>query len=206
MTMNFRHWLRNTLLTGLVTLVPIGLTLYVIDFITGTADRLFDILPNAIAPQGIWRFRGAGIIVAFFITLIVGILARNLFGRMIGKSAISIIERIPVIAGLYKLFRQIAQTFLGGGAQGFKGVVLVEWPRRDVWTLAFVTSEVAAPMAHQLGLASEQGPWLNLFVPTTPNPTGGFYFMVPERDVRTTQLSVEAAFKVIISGGALKPD
>lgn len=202
--MSIRHWLRNTLLSGLVAIVPIGLTIYVIDFVRSTADRLFDFLPDALV--GSWRFPGSGLLAAFLITLAAGILARNLLGRMLGQSAASVIERIPVVSGLYKLFRQIAQTFLGSGGQGFKGVVLVEWPRREVWTLAFVTGEVNGQNAAQLGLADSQGPWLNLFVPTTPNPTSGFYFMAPQRDVRSTKLSVEAAFKVIISGGALAPD
>jgi uncharacterized membrane protein len=200
----FRTWLSNTLLTGLVVLVPLGLTVYVLDAIIGTADRVVDFLPEFIAPKSQGRIPGTGLLIAFVVTLLAGILARNFTGRLIGRVFMTLLMRVPVVAGLYKLFRQISETFLGGGGKGFKSVVLVEWPRRGTWTLAFVTGEIARDGWLSLP-ESEDKTWLNLFVPTTPNPTSGFYFIVPKSDVRPTPLSVEAAFKVIISAGALHP-
>jgi uncharacterized membrane protein len=201
-----RSWISNTLLSGLVVLVPLGLTVYVLKFMVETADSFFGFLPEWIWPQGEWRFPGSGLILAFVLTLVAGILARNFIGRFVGNTVVRVIARVPVVAGLYKLFRQISQTFLGGSGQGFQRVVLVEWPRREAWTLAFVTGEVSGARLAALGKEHDDGPWLSLFVPTTPNPTAGFYFLAKPRDVRDTRLSVEAAFKVIISAGALSPD
>ena len=138
-------------------------------------------------------------------TIAAGVVVRNLVGRRLVNSATRMIERIPLIATIYKLFRQISDAFLGGGDKGFKRVVLVEWPRREVWTLAFVTGEATGRVTDALTSATESdaGPYWHLFVPTTPNPTSGFYCLAPQRECRLTTLTVEEAFKVIISGGAL---
>lgn len=206
---NFRTWLSNTMLAGLAVLVPLALTLYVLRAIVTGGDQLLAFVPDAVLPREGWRLPGTGLLVALAVTLVAGVLARNLIGRMIGRFAISLIERVPVVAGLYKLFRQISETFLGGGNKGFKAVVLVEWPRRETWTLAFVTGELRGELLAALGSQDREADgdsWLSLFVPTTPNPTSGFYFIARQRDLRPTGLSVEEAFKVIISGGALSPD
>lgn len=198
--LSFKTWLSSTLLAGLVVLVPLGLTVYVLNAIVGTADHLIDVLPGFMVPQEHWRFPGSGILLGLLITLTAGLFARNLVGRIIGQALVSVIGRVPVVAGLYKLFRQISETFLGGSGKGFKSVVLVEWPRKETWTLAFVTGDVRGE------LAPDADAWQSLFIPATPNPTSGFYFMARKSELKPTKLSVEAAFKVIISAGALSPE
>jgi uncharacterized membrane protein len=183
----------------LVVLTPFGLTAYILHWIITSADDLIEAFPSALQPMH--RFPGSGLLAAIATVLLAGAVARNLFGRVALTYVSRAVERIPVIAGLYRLFRQIAEAFLGGGGnQGFKRVVLIEWPRRDIWTLAFVTSELTGELA---ALTGERETLVNVFVPTTPNPTGGFHFIAKESDCRPTGLSVEAAFKIIISGGAL---
>ena len=205
--MDGKTWLRRTILSGLAVLVPVGLTLYVLNWLFSVADHFLDVLPMSLRPNV--SVPGLGLILAFVTTLIVGVATRNFVGKNLVVWFQRAIERIPVVASLYKTFRQIAETFLGdgGGGKGFKGVVLVEWPRNDVWTLAFVTSDtspaLAAPLAER---AASAGARLNVFIPTTPNPTSGFYAIVRADQVVPVALSVEEAFKVIISGGALAPN
>ncbi len=194
-----RTWLQSTFLSGLVVLAPIGLTFYILNGLVSSADGLLDSLPGG---RQLVHFPGAGLVFAFIVVMLAGFVVRNFFGRMLLSQVNRVVERIPVVATLYKLFRQISETFLGGGNKGFKRVVLVEWPRTETWTLAFVTSELKGPLAAALG-GDLEGPLVNLFVPTTPNPTSGFYFITSEKQCRPTTLTVEQAFKTIISGGAL---
>jgi uncharacterized membrane protein len=211
---SFSQSLRTTLLSGLAVLVPLGLTVYVLQFIVSTADRIVDALPRPLAELVPQRFPGAGLLIAVVVTLTAGILARNLIGRRIMTALTRLIERIPLVAAVYKPFRQISETFLSSSGSGFKRVVLVEWPRRGTWTLAFVTGETRGQIAASLQgapvVATEaRGAarrWLNLFVPTTPNPTSGFYFIADEAECLATDLTIEGAFKAIISAGALPPD
>jgi uncharacterized membrane protein len=199
--MGMRTWLQSTFLSGLVVLAPIGLTVYIlVAMVTSFDELLWTVSGGRVA-----LFPGAGLIAALVAVLLVGFIARNVLGKMLVRFLNGIVERIPVVASLYKLFRQISETFLGGGSKGFQRVVFVEWPKSDSWTLAFVTSELKGPVSAPLE-AAVQGPMLNLFIPTTPNPTSGFYIIVSESRVRPTSLSVEEAFKVIISGGALSPN
>lgn len=198
------QFFRNAMLSGFAVLVPLGLTAYILQMITSTADRLVDALPNSWHAALPLRFPGAGLLVAACFAFVVGVVVRNLIGRHLMQGVTSLIERIPLVASIYKLLRQISEAFLGGGGNGFKRVVLVEWPREGAWTLAFVTSDASGQIqARLVDRHKTNDQWLNLFVPTTPNPTSGFYFVARESDCLATTLSIEAAFKVIISGGAL---
>jgi uncharacterized membrane protein len=202
--MKAQTWLRRSFVSGLVVVAPIGLTLYILHWFVVSADEMLQTLPEAVWPKTMQQIPGLGLVAAFLVVLMAGAVARNLSGRWLLLQVNSLVERIPVVASLYRLVRQIAEAFLGSGhGAAFERVVLVEWPRKDIWTIAFVTSGVKGELATRI---DGVGPFLNLFVPTTPNPTGGFHFIAPERDCRASGLSVEAAFKVVISGGALAPD
>jgi uncharacterized membrane protein len=192
-----RSWLQSTFLSGLVVLVPIGATIYILVAMVTTFDELLATLSGPLGTGPL--FPGLGVLVAVAFIFLVGFVVRNVLGKFLLGSLNFIVERIPVVAPLYNLFRQIAETFLGGSSKGFQRVVYVEWPRPGSWTLAFVTSELKGAVAEPLK-DTASGPLLNLFVPTTPNPTSGFYIIVPESQVRSTSIGVEDAFKVIISG------
>ena len=198
-----KQWLKSSFVSGLVVVAPLGLTLYVLHWLVSSADQLVETLPDAVWPEALQQVPGLGLVAALIVVMLAGAVARNLAGRWILTQVGAAIEHIPVVASIHRLMRQIAEAFLAGGqTAAFKRVVLVEWPRRDIWILAFVTSEVPAEMAARLG----GGHHLNLFVPTAPNPTGGFHFIAATADCRESGLSVEAAFKVVISGGALLPE
>jgi len=202
----FVTWLRSTLLAGLAVLVPLGLTFYVLDLIVRSADGLLILLPDGLRPASIADIRGLGLIVAFILALTAGVIARNLVGRYVVQTFNRVVERIPFVASVYKLFRQISETFFSSdGSKGFQRVVLVEWPRPGAWTVAFVTGEPKGAMGAALA-KRESGRYINLFVPTTPNPTAGFFFAVREEETIPTDMTTEAAFKVIISVGSLSDD
>jgi uncharacterized membrane protein len=195
--------LKATFLSGLVVLAPFGLTVYVLHAIISSADAVLLLLPAQVRPSDL-LFPGAGLLLTALVVLLAGFVARNLVGAMFLSWLGRVVERIPVVASLYRMLRQIAEAFLDSGSnKGFKRVVIVEWPRKDIWCLAFVTTELGGELARSVGIAG--GPLLNLFVPTTPNPTGGFHFMARSEDCRPTNLSVEDAFKMIISCGAVLP-
>lgn len=198
--------IKSLLFSGLVVLVPFGLTVYVLDLVISTADLIIEILPETLRPPEWLHFPGFGVVVSFIVCLLIGIAVRNFLGNFILKKVNLVIERIPFVASVYSLFREISEVFLGGDKKkGFKGTVLVEWPRKDSWTIAFLTSDTKGSVGSILQ-DKRPGNYFNLFIPTTPNPTSGFYFIVHEDDVVRLDMSVDTAFKVIISGGTLTPE
>lgn len=196
---------KTTFISGLIVIVPMGLTVYVVHAIVSSADEIFDLLPEPWRPSDV-LFPGAGLLLAVAIILMAGFIGHNLIGAALVSALNSAIERIPMVASLYRVLRQVAEALLAqGNARAFKKVVLIEWPRRGVWSLAFVTSEVQGELAQRLGDVAANDTLLNLFIPTTPNPTGGFHFIASSRDCRPTTMGVEDALKMIISCGAVPP-
>ncbi len=197
---SLKNWLRSTFLSGLVVLTPLGLTIYFLNSIIHSADKVLYILPDNLRDQAL-NFPGSGLVIAFAVVILVGFIARNLFGKFILASINALLERIPLVAALYKLFKQVSDTFLGDGKnKGFRRVVLVEWPRQGTWTLAFVTGDVNKTIQKSM---PKPETYLNLFVPATPNPTSGFHFMVAQSECLATPYTVEEAFKILLSAGAL---
>lgn len=187
----------KNVLAGLSVLVPLYLTVYIITAIVRSFDGLIHIFPAGLGIERIW-FPGSGLILAFLLATTVGLLARLYIGRSFVRLLNAAIERVPLVASIYSLLRQVSESMLGEGGKSFSRVILVEWPRRDCWIIAFVTANTQPILSQALG----GGKWLNVFVPTTPNPTSGFYFMVLERDVKELPISVDQAFKAIISAGS----
>lgn len=194
----FKQAVFKNFLTGLSVLVPLYLTIYILASLVGLFDRMFDVLP-ASSPLTRFRFPGLGLILAFVLASTVGLVVRNFVGRNFFRVVNSAIERVPVVASIYSLLRQVSEAMLGEGTKSFSRVIMVEWPRRECWVMAFVTADSQPMLVEAM---HQKGRWLNVFVPTTPNPTSGFYFMVPEADVIDVPISVDQAFKVIISAGS----
>jgi len=200
------RFLKVNLLAGLIVILPLYVTVYFLQLIMGSFDQLLVIIPEFVLPRSVREIPGLGFLFTILLALLAGIVARNIFGRSLIKYFNSLMERIPVIASIYGLLRQISETFLGPKSSGFKRVVLVEWPRKDIWTMAFVASEVQGNWAKNLQARYAADKLLNLFVPATPNPTSGFYFIANQKEVIPLDISVDQAFKAIISGGVLSPD
>jgi uncharacterized membrane protein len=186
--------LKKYFLTGLVVLGPLGLTLLVVQWVVGTMDRLID----ALHPS--FLFPGFGVLGTLLLVLLVGMLTANVLGRALLGMSEHLMGKIPLIKGIYGLFKQVTETIFSKDKGGFRKVVLIEYPRRGLWSVGFLTGNVEGElrrvMPHRL---------VNVFVPTTPMPTSGFYVLVPEEDILELRMSVDEAFKLIVSGGMVAP-
>ncbi|MDI6789778.1 MAG: DUF502 domain-containing protein [Thermodesulfobacteriota bacterium] len=166
-------------------------------------DSIGDILPKKLNPDTYLPFRipGLGIIYTLILALITGLLVRN----YVGKKALGywemIVDKIPLVRVVYSALRQVAQAILVKGDTQFKKVALIEYPRRGIYSLGFITGRAC----HKLSV-NTHSQMIGVFVPTTPNPTSGFYLMVPEEDIVNVDISVEDAFKLILSGGMVHPN
>ena len=200
--------LKNDLIAGLLVVIPLATTIWltitiatwVIDFLTqipkqiNPFDGLEPVLSNALNIS-------VGITVPLTFILVTGLMARNIAGRWLLDVGEQILQGIPLAGAIYKTLKQILETLLKDSKSRFRRVVMVEYPRQGVWTLGFVTGSVTPQMQTHV---SE--PLLSVFIPTTPNPTSGWYAMVPEDEVINVSMSIEDAFKVLISGGIVSPE
>ncbi len=188
---------RNKFITGVLTLIPIYITYILLRFIIGIAPdipylRTITFFSNNEILTNIIEFIGA-LVVIFFIGLVVS----NVVGKRLFTFFESIMEKVPLINTIYTSSRQIMQTLTMPGKGNFKQVVLIEYPRKGLWTLAFVT-------AYSKSKSNEK--YIHVFLPTTPNPTSGFMLFVNEKDVRPSGMSIEEGLKTLISGGMIAPE
>ncbi len=198
-----RRRLKNYFLTGLLVVVPISMTILVIRWLVHFMHSLLiSILPEALRPEVLYGLPvpGIGLLATLLLILLVGVLAANIFGRSLVNFSERLVDRIPLVKGVYTLFKQVSDTVLKRDRGAFRKVVLIEYPRKGIWAVAFVTGvsegEVQEVTAKKL---------VNVFVPTTPNPTSGFYILVPFDEMIELSMTVEEAFKLIISGGMVTP-
>jgi len=199
----FRHKLKHYFLTGLLVVVPISMTLLVIRWLAGVMNRfLLAVLPEALRPEVLYGVPvpGIGLLATLLLILLVGVLAANIFGRSLVNFYENLVDRIPFVKGIYTLFKQVSDTVIKRDRGAFRKVVLIEYPRKGIWAVAFVTGKSSGEV-QRVTAASV----VNVFVPTTPNPTSGFYVLVPEEDLIVLSMTVEEAFKLIISGGMVTP-
>jgi len=197
-----KHRIKNVFLAGLAVSVPIGLTIYILSFLIGLMDGLLRVIPSAVHPETLLgvRIPGLGAIATVLLIFLAGLVTTSYAGARAFRFAETLVERIPLVRGIYQAIKQIVQTMVSKEGQSFKRVVLVEFPRQGLRTVAFVTGAVTGELARKTG-----GRSISIFVPTTPNPTSGFYMIVPEDLVTDLEMTVEEAFKLIISGGMLPP-
>ncbi|MEW6488752.1 MAG: DUF502 domain-containing protein [Thermodesulfobacteriota bacterium] len=189
---------RKHFLTGLLVIVPLGLTYYVVSAIVRAMDRVLAVLPPLFHPETYLPFRvpGLGLIVTLLLIQVVGFLSANLLGRSVVKAYENVLHRIPVVRTLYVAIKQLLEQMLSPDGDRFRRVVLVEYPRKGIYSLGFVTGvsrgEVQDKTRERV---------LNVFLPTTPNPTSGFYLLVPEKEAVSLEIPVDDAFKLIMSAG-----
>ncbi len=197
-----KNKLKNAFLAGLAVAIPVGLTIYILIFLIDLMDGLLRVIPPDYHPDrflGV-RIPGLGVIATVVLIFAAGFLTTSYLGGKFFRFAEALVERIPLVRGIYQAIKQIVQTMVSKEGQSFKRVVLVEFPRPGLYTVAFVTGVTTGELRDKTG-----GNCINLFVPTTPNPTSGYYVMVPEDSVTDLEMSVEEAFKLIISGGMIAP-
>ena len=194
--------LRKWLLTGLLVIVPGVITAWVLHWIVSTLDQTLQILPVAWHPDRLIGFHipGFGVVLTLLILLIVGAIASNFFGRKLVAMGDALVSRIPVVRSIYSSVKQVSDTVFSESGNAFRTAVLVQWPREGVWTVAFVTG---APSGEVAGYLHDG--FVSVYVPTTPNPTGGYFVMVRKSDCVELEMSVDSALKYIVSMGVVAP-
>ena len=194
--------LRKYLVAGLLVWVPLVCTFVVLSFSINLIDRSLLLLPEAYRPETLIGFKipGLGVILAFLLVMLTGLIAANFFGRKLVAAWEAILSRIPLVRTVYGAVKQITQSLFSDASQSFREVVLVEYPRRGMWMLAFVTGETPKKFKHVVG-----HDLTNIYVPTTPNPTSGYYLMLPPEDIKRLDIPVEVGLKMILSAGVVNP-
>ncbi len=195
--------LRRWLFAGLLVLAPLGITLWVLQWIIGTLDQTLLILPAAWQPDRYLGYRvpGLGVLLALGILLLVGALASNFVGRKLVAWSDAVLHRIPVVRSIYSSVKQVSDTLFSPSGNAFRTAVLVEWPRPGAWTIALVTGSPGGDVANHL-----PGDYVSVYVPTTPNPTSGYFMILPRKDCVELKMSVEEALRYVISMGVVAPN
>jgi uncharacterized membrane protein len=193
---------RRWLLAGLLVLVPLAITFWVLDWIVGTLDQTLQILPRHWHPDYLIgaHVPGFGVLLALAIVLLIGAVASNFFGRKLVGWWDSLLGRIPIVRSIYSSVKQVSDTLFSENGNAFRKAVLVQWPREGVWTIAFQTGTPGGDVVNHLG-----PDYLSVYVPTTPNPTGGYFIMLKASDCIELNMSVDEALTYVISMGVVSP-
>ena len=183
---------RAKLFAGLATLLPLYLTFIVIKFLFTKLEEM----SGPILKKINLYIPGLGIILTILLVYILGLLVTNFLGKKIFDIGERLVKKVPIVNMIYTTLKQITDTFTKGSMDAFKGAVYIEYPRKGLWTMAFISGE---------SINKDGVSFYHLFVPTTPNPTSGFFLMIPQSDTIKSGMSVENGLKTIISGGLLAP-
>lgn len=193
--------LRNYFISGLLFWIPLGLSIVVIKFFL---ELVNDIVPPEYLPEALFNLGnaipGSGIIWVILIIMLTGTLVNNFIGRRLLQLWEKFLDKIPGFRGIYKALKQLSDTVLSPSGNSFKKALLVEYPRKGMWTIAFQTGDYQGEVANKIGEEI-----INIYVPTTPNPTSGFFIMLPKSEATELDMSVDEAFKLIISTGVVEP-
>jgi uncharacterized membrane protein len=200
--------LKSDLIAGLLVVIPLATTIWLSVATARWAINLFTRIPKQINPfdglnpilTDVLNF-SVGFTVPLLSILTIGLMARNIAGRWLLDFGEQLLQAIPLAGSVYKTLKQILETLLSDSKAKFRKVVLVEYPRKGVWTIGFVTGKVSPQLQNHL---PEEV--ISVFIPTTPNPTSGWYTVVPKQEVIDIDISIEDAFKVLISGGIVSPE
>ena len=198
--------LRNNFLTGLVVVAPLFITAYLAwTFVNLIDDTVFPLIPRRYHPENLLgvRIPGLGLIVFLVFTTLIGALTKNLVGRTLIHWGERLLHRMPVVRSVYNAIKQIAETALNRSNSSFRQACLIEYPRRGLWAVAFVSTGTGGEVRRRIPV---EGELVSVFLPTTPNPTSGFLLFVPRADVIFLDMSIEEAAKLVISAGLVDPE
>ena len=203
--------LRKWLFAGLLVLVPLIITLWVLEWVVSTLDQTLHILPNGWQPDQLFgvHIPGLGVIFALLVVLMIGAMASNFVGNRLVTWWHALLHRIPVVRSIYSGVKQVSDTLFSEKGNAFRKALLVEWPHQGMWTIGFLTGNPAGDVLTQLqaqpGAQSASDEFLSVFVPTTPNPTGGYFVMVRRSACQELSMSVDEALTYIVSMGVIVP-
>ena len=194
--------IKRYFITGLLIWVPLAITAWVLLLIAASADRVLLLLPDSVQPGRVlgWNVPGAGIVVTLLIVFVTGLLAANFIGQRLFGWWEKLLARIPVVSSIYNSVKQVSDTVFSSSGNAFRKALLVQYPRKGSWTIAFLTGVPGGDVCNHL-----VGDYVSVYVPTTPNPTSGFFLMMPRSDVVELDMAVDEALKYIISMGVVAP-
>ncbi|MFZ6750382.1 DUF502 domain-containing protein [Undibacterium sp. Ren11W] len=195
--------MRKYFITGLLILVPLAITLWVLHSVISTMDQSLLLLPAQWQPEQLFGFKvlGIGTILTLLIVFVTGLLAQNFIGNYVVEAWEALLKRIPIVNSIYSSVKQVSDTLFSSSGNAFSKALLVQYPREGSWTIAFLTGVPGGAVASHL-----MGEYISIYVPTTPNPTSGFFLMVPKADTIELDMSVDAALKYVVSMGVVAPD
>ena len=195
--------LRTIIVAGLLVWIPLGLTIFVIKLLIDLLGQTYLLIPGALRPENLigTEIPGIGVIVAIIVVLLTGLVTANYFGKSIVKAWDAFLDRIPLIRSIYSPLKKFSELVLSDQTQSFSKVLLIEYPRKGIYSLCFQTSKELGEVQNQAGEEM-----VCVYIPTTPNPTSGYIVLVPQNEVKELKMSVEDALKMIISLGVVVPD
>ena len=194
--------MKKYFVTGLLIWIPLVITAVVLAWIVNTLDQILLVVPPSVRPEAFIGFHvpGIGVVVSLLLILLTGLAAANFVGQHLVKFWEKLLSRIPVVKSIYYSVKQVSDTLLSSNGQAFRKALLIQYPREGMWTIGFQTGIPGGDAAHHLG-----SDFVSVYVPTTPNPTSGFFPMLPRRDAIELDMSVDEALKYIISMGVVAP-
>jgi uncharacterized membrane protein len=194
--------MKKYLITGLLIWIPLVITIWVLTLIVDTLDRTLLLLPPHFRTES-WlgmHVPGMGVIMTLVIVFVTGVLAANFIGERLVRLWDAILHRIPFVSSIYSSVKQVSDTLFSSSGEAFRKAVLVRWPHQGMWTIGFLTGTPGGDVANHL-----RDDFLSVYVPTTPNPTGGYFVLVARKDLIELDMSVDQALKYIISMGVVAP-
>ena len=205
---------RNSFLTGVVVIAPVGFTVWLVWTVIGWIDGfVLPFVPSQYQPEAILKailgedvrvnIRGLGVVFFLVFTTFIGWIAKGLLGRTFIRSAENLVNRMPVVRSVYSGVKQIAETVFAQADRSFEKACLIEYPRRGIWAIGFISTTAKGEVSKRSGSGQKMQ---SIFVPTTPNPTSGFLLFFPAEDVIELDMSVEDAAKLVISAGLVYPE
>jgi len=194
---------RRYILTGLIIWIPLGITFLVIKALLELLDKLLLFLPPAWHPEAVLGFNipGSGLLFAFAVVFITGMLLTNIFGRQLMAWWENVLSHIPLISSIHSAVKQLVETFFNDETNAFSKVLMIQYPRPGLWTLAFQSNDATEEIN-----TKSNADMVSIFVPTSPNPTSGFVLLVPKSDVIEMDMTVEDGLRMIMSLGVVQPE
>ncbi|MFA9215887.1 MAG: DUF502 domain-containing protein [Sphingomonadaceae bacterium] len=195
--------MRKYFITGLLILVPLAITAWVLNLVISTMDQSLLFVPERWQPRTLVGFDipGLGTLLTVLIVFLTGLLTNNLVGNYVVKAWEKLLTRIPLVSSLYSSVKQVSDTLFSSSGNAFRKAVLIPYPHPNSWTIAFLTGTPGGDVKNHL-----VGDFVSVYIPTTPNPTSGFFLMMARKDVVELDMSVDAALKYIVSMGVVAPE
>lgn len=190
--------MKKYFVTGLLVWIPLAITVWVLQLIVSSMDLTLTLLPPDFRPK--YHIPGLGVLLTLLAVLLTGVLVSNIIGQRMLRVWERLLGRIPVVKSIYSGVKQVSDTLLTPGGQAFRKALLVQYPRPGSWTIAFQTGRPGGDVVNHL-----EGDYISIYVPTTPNPTSGFFLMMPKQDVIELNMSVDEALKYVVSMGVVSP-